>query len=87
MKVVFNGVLEKRSVSSGCKCRGKRTTTTSFVTSKSYILPSGKVQTFVKDRPIEVSDRDGRFLLSYSYVDANGVKQETFSEVLPTFDD
>lgn len=80
MTVVFNGFLEKRASSSGCKCRGRKTTTR-FVTSKSYILPSGKVQTFTQGNPAEVSDRDGQFLLSYNYIDANGDTQEVFSEV------
>lgn len=80
MKVVFNGLLEKRSKGSGCKCRGNKPAVT-FVSSKSYILPSGAIQTFVQDRPVEVSDRDGKFLLSYIYTDANGAKRSVFSEV------
>lgn len=81
MKVVFNGVLETRKKSSGCKCRGGGGTKSTFVTSKSYILPSGRVQTFVLDHPVEVDDRDGKFLLSYSYTDTDGVRKSVFSEV------
>lgn len=80
MTVIFNGLLERRSGGSGCKCRGRKNTT-NFVSTKTYILPSGRVETFYKDRPAEVSDRDGRFLLSYNYIDANGVKRDVFSEV------
>lgn len=80
MTVVFNGLLEKRSKGSGCKCRGNKPQVV-FVSTKSYILPSGKVQTFVQDKPVAVSDRDGRFLLSYSYTDANGAVRNVFSEV------
>ena len=79
MKVVFNGTIEKRS-SGGCKCKGK-TTSSSFVRSKMYILPSGKSQTFVVGQPVEVSERDGNFLLSYIYKDVNGDTRAIFREV------
>ena len=81
MTVVFNGVLETKKKASGCKCRGGGGTTSTFVKSKSYILPSGRVQTFTLDHPVEVDDRDGKFLLSYSYTDANGSRRSVFSEV------
>ena len=79
MKVVFNGTVEKRQ-SSGCKCKGK-VTSSSFIRSKMYILPSGRSQTFIAGQPVEVSDRDGQFLLSYVYKDANGDLRAIFSEV------
>lgn len=79
MKVVFNGTVEKRS-SGGCKCKGK-VTNSSFVRSKMYILPSGRSVNFVVGQPVEVSERDGNFLLSYIYKDANGDMRAVFTKV------
>lgn len=79
MKVVFNGTIEKKS-SGGCNCKGKVTSST-FVRSKMYILPSGKTETFVVGQPKEVSERDGQFLLSYVYKDVNGDSRAIFSKV------
>lgn len=79
MKVVFNGTVEKRS-SGGCKCKGK-TTNSSFIRSKMYIMPSGRSHTFIVGQPVEVSERDGQFLLSYIYKDANGDLRAVFSKV------
>lgn len=79
MKVVFNGTVEKRS-SGGCNCKGK-VTSASFVNSKLYILPSGKSQQFYAGKPVEVSEQDGNFLLSYIYKDANGDTRAIFSKV------
>lgn len=79
MKVVFNGTVEKKS-SGGCKCKGK-TTSSSFIRSKMYILPSGRSHTFVVGQPVEVSERDGEFLLSYVYKDVNGDLRAVFSKV------
>lgn len=79
MKVVFNGTVEKKS-SGGCKCKGK-VSKSSFVRSKMYILPSGRTHTFVVGQPVEVSDRDGAFLLSYIYKDVNGDLRAVFSKV------
>lgn len=79
MKVVFNGTVEKRS-SGGCNCKGK-VTSSSFVRSKMYILPSGQTQTFIVGKPEEVSETDGEFLLSYVYKDANGDLRAVFSKV------
>lgn len=78
MKVIFNGVLEKRS--KGCSCKGKKTET-SFVQSKMYILPSGKSIHFYMGKPVEVSEQDGNFLLSYVYKDVNGSQRAVFSKV------
>lgn len=78
MKVRFTGVIEKRS--GGCKCRGK-TSGTSFVTSKHYILPSGVQKTFRINAVEEVLDSDGEFLLSYSYTDPKGVTHNVFEVV------
>lgn len=79
MKVVFNGTIEKRS-SGGCNCKG-RVTSSSFVRSKMYILPSGRTHTFVVGQPVEVSEQDGYFLLSYVYKDVNGDTRAIFSKV------
>lgn len=79
MKVVFNGTIEKRS-SGGCNCKGK-VTSSSFVRSKMYILPSGRTETFIVGQPKEVSEQDGQFLLSYVYKDVNGDLRAVFSEV------
>ena len=79
MKVVFNGTVEKRT-SGGCNCKG-RTTSSSFVRSKIYILPSGKTQSFIAGKPVEVSEQDGEFLLSYIYKDANNDVRAIFSKV------
>lgn len=78
MKVVFNGVLEKHS--KGCSCKGRKTEV-SFVQSKMYILPSGKSVHFYAGKPVEVSETDGKFLLSYVYKDINGATRAVFSEV------
>ena len=79
MKVVFNGTVEKRT-SGGCNCKGK-TTSSSFVRSKMYILTSGRTENFIVGQPKEVSERDGKFLLSYIYKDINGDLRAIFSEV------
>ena len=79
MKVVFNGTIEKQQ-SGGCNCKGK-VTSSSFVRSKLYILPSGKSEQFIAGQPKEVSERDGEFLLSYVYKDINGDLRAVFSKV------
>lgn len=79
MKVVFNGTIEKKA-SSGCRCKGK-VTSASFVRSKMYILPSGISKTFTVGQVEEVSERDGHFLLSYIYKDANGDTRAIFTKV------
>ena len=78
MKVVFNGTVEKKS--SGCNCKGRQTSS-SFVRSKMYILPSGRNMNFIAGKPVEVSEQDGQFLLSYVYKDANGDMRAIFSKV------
>ena len=81
MKVVFNGTVEKHSSGGGgCNCKGK-VTSSSFVRSKSYIMPSGRTQNFYVGKSVEVSEEDGKFLLSYRYKDANGSYREVFSKV------
>lgn len=79
MKVVFNGLLEKKQNSGGCNCK-RQGSTYSFVNSRKYILPSGTTKTFFVGRPEEVSERDAKFLLSYRVTDANGTRG-VFSKV------
>ena len=78
MKVIFNGLIEKR-VSGGCNCK-KQGNGYSFVNSRMYILPSGQQKTFYVGRVEEVSERDGQFLLSYNVNDANG-SRKVFTKV------
>lgn len=79
MKVVFNGLLEKRS--KGCNCKKHGNSEYGYVSQKMYILPSGITKTFVVGKPEEVSPSDGNFLLQYKYPDANGAYREIFSKV------
>lgn len=78
MKIKFNGMMEKRS--HGCNCRGKQTEY-SFVLQRHFILPSGRSMTFFEGKVEEVSERDGKFLLSYSGIDVNGLRRDVFTEV------
>lgn len=79
MKVVFNGLLEKKVSGGGCNCK-RHSGDYAFVNSRMYILPSGQSKTFYKGKVEEVSDRDGEFLLSYNVVDVNG-KRQVFTKV------
>lgn len=80
MKVVFNGLLEKR-VGSGCNCK-KVGSDYGFVNSRMYILPSGSTKTFYVGKAEEVSESDGQFLLSYNQApDVNGHSREVFTKV------
>jgi len=72
MKIVFNGLLEKKSGGCNCKRQGSEY---GFVQRRMYILPSGQTKTFYKDKVEEVSDGDGEFLLSCNSVDANGTRK------------
>lgn len=64
MKVKFNGVLETKV--SGCKpCGTRRVSERVMATKKTYILPSGTSQTFYAGCVTEVSEENGKFLLSY----------------------
>ena len=80
MKVRFNGLYQ--NVKTGCapcghRVQGKRT----FLVSKSFILPSGQTKSFHIGEEYEVSDLDGNFLLSYSQVDKDGIRQDAFTRV------
>lgn len=80
MKVVFNGIIEKKS--GGCvPCGAKRTSEQIMKTSKMYILPSGITKTFFVGREETVSDSDGEFLMSYMYTDKDGQKKTVFTEI------
>ena len=71
MKIVFNGLFEKKS-SGGCNCKNKGSEY-GFVNSRMYILPSGQTKTFFLGKEETVSKMDGEFLLTYNSVDANGI--------------
>ena len=69
MKVIFKGVKEKRS---GCPVCGHAHSDTVFRTSKEYILPSGRIQTFRINQEYDLNERDANFLLSYKGVFERG---------------
>lgn len=80
MLVRFNGMyqnVKKGCVPCGHKVVGNRT----FVMSRSFILPSGITKSFHIGEEYEVSDLDGNFLLSYSQVDKDGLRQDSFTRV------
>ena len=79
MKVVFNGMIEKKS--GGCGSCGKRRTENQFVAYRTFILPSGIIKTFRAGVPETVSPEDANFLLMYRYQDANGVVKNAFEVV------
>lgn len=80
MKVVYKGQIEKADT--GCiPCGTRRKGKSRFVTSRAFHLPSGKYTTFYIDQVVDVSERDGRFLLEYNYEDINGLKRAVFEEV------
>ena len=80
MKLKFNGM---RSVSeSGCRaCGSRRKSKSSFVTYKSFILPSGKRQTFRAGVVEEVDNLDADFLLKYGKVEVDGKIKDVFEVV------
>lgn len=80
MKVKFNGMYQ--SIKKGCAPCGHRVKTDrTFVMQKSFILPSGMTKHFHVGEIYEVSEVDGNFLLSYSQVDKNGLRQDSFTRV------
>ena len=81
MKLMFNGLLEKKASGGGCNCK-RQGSGYGFVNSRMYILPSGQTRTFTIGKVEEVSDRDGQFLLSYNgMVDVNGMSRDVFTKV------
>lgn len=79
MKLVFHGAQMRKN--GGCPVCGARKSIDGVALSKSYILPSGKAQTFHTGRTYEVSDRDGEFLLSYVYKTKDGEVHKSFEKV------
>lgn len=73
MKVVYNGTVDVQQ--RGCPvCGGGRKTHRVFQYTREYILPSGIRKKFRVGVPVEVDDRDGNFLLSYTYTTHEGEK-------------
>lgn len=80
MRVRFNGMYSTAKtgcVPCGHRVQSKRT----FLTSRSFILPSGNTKSFHIGEEYEVSELDGNFLLSYSQIDKDGVRQDSFTKV------
>lgn len=73
MKIVFNGLLEKKQ-GGGCNCK-RVASSLGFVNQRMYTLPSGQSKTFFVGKVEEVSERDGKFLLSYISYDSGGQRQ------------
>lgn len=81
MKIKFNGVMERRAKGGCTVCGKKRKSQYGFISSKMYILPSGRTKTFRVGKVEEVDDTDGNFLLSYNYDDVNGQRRAVFERV------
>lgn len=80
MKIRFNGMFQ--NVKTGCVPCGHRVTSgRTFLTAKSFILPSGATKYFHIGEEYEVGDVDGNFLLSYSQTDKDGVRQDAFTRI------
>ena len=72
MTVVFKGIVEKGH--KGCPVCGRRSSDYIYRSRRSYILPSGITKTFRVGTPVEVSDRDGAFLLGLIYESQGEIK-------------
>lgn len=79
MTVKFNGVVEKRT--KGCSSCGHKKYESVFMTKKSYFLPSGIEKTFYVGAPVELSEADANFLLSYRYIGSDGDEHSVFEVV------
>ena len=80
MKIRFNGMYQ--NVKTGCApCGHKVKSGRTFLVSKSFILPSGITRYFHIGEEYEVGEMDGNFLLTYSQVDKDGVRQDAFTRV------
>ena len=79
MRIKFNGIIEKRK--KGCPVCGGHRSDSSFQSMRSYILPSGITKTFRAGIAEEVSEEDGQFLLSYRFLDKDGVVKNVFEVV------
>lgn len=74
MKIKFNGMkVSASNHSGGCPvCGRNRVTKESFISVKTFILPSGITKTFRAGNKYDVSEQDGKFLLQYpSFVKVN----------------
>lgn len=65
MKLKFNGLKVKQK-SGGCGCRGTKTHNSSLLTIKTFTLLSGGVLHCRAGNIYEVSNEDGRNLLTYA---------------------
>lgn len=82
MRIRFNGMFGvKHLKSGGCGCGGTSVSGKVFLTHKTLALPSGTVRTFTAGEEYEVNDLDGNFLLSYSHVDKDGLRQDSFTRI------
>lgn len=80
LKVKFNGMSEERE--SGCVPCGKaRKGSKVFLSSRHIILPSGMSKVFHRNEPVEVSQLDGEWLLSWQEKDPSGMTRQVFTEV------
>lgn len=80
MKVRFNGLYQSRK--KGCApCGHKVVGERVFLTSRGFILPSGITRSFHIGEEYDVSELDGNFLLSYSQVDKDGIRQDAFTRI------
>lgn len=79
MNIRFNGVVEKRT--KGCPVCGRLRQEVQFSAVRAYILPSGRNVTFRVGKTVEVSDKDGAFLLTYKYTDNEGHIKPVFEVV------
>lgn len=80
MKVRFNGMFS--TVKTGCVPCGHRVSSGKvFRLTKTMILPTGITRVFHAGEEYEVSDLDGNFLLSYSQIDKDGVRQDAFTRI------
>ena len=80
MRVRFNGMFATKS-GGGCACHGGSKSKRTFLAHKTFILPSGQTRSFSVTEEYEVSDLDGNFLLSYSQLNADGVRQDAFTRL------
>lgn len=75
MRVVFNGLIETKT-SGGCTSCGRAAKSTKrLTTTKTYFLPSGNEKTFIVGEVVDVSDKDGEFLLSYIEHTSDGTRR------------
>lgn len=83
MRVRFNGMFVNKTKKSGggCGCHGTSASGRVFLMHKTFVMPSGITKTFNVNEEYEVSDLDGNFLLSYSQVDKDGVRQDSFTRI------